>query len=87
MKSILSGGKINNDQILEWVEADPSLVLFKGTYYLFPSMTAGFFTSNDLVEWETTDAAGSISCGDMRRISFTTAVWYTERPHRRSVPW
>lgn len=32
--------------------ADPSLVLFKGTYYLFPSMTAGFFTSANLVDWE-----------------------------------
>ena len=27
--------------------ADPSLVLFKGTYYLFPSMTAGFFYKPD----------------------------------------
>ena len=32
--------------------ADPSLVLFKGKYYLFPSMTAGFYTSQDLVEWQ-----------------------------------
>lgn len=32
--------------------ADPSLVLFKGTYYLFPSMTAGFFTSQTMEEWE-----------------------------------
>jgi len=31
--------------------ADPSLVLFKGRYYLFPSMTAGFFESTDLVGW------------------------------------
>ena len=31
--------------------ADPSLVLFKGLYYIFPSMTAGFFTSEDLVKW------------------------------------
>ena len=32
--------------------ADPSLVVFKGTYYLFPSMTAGFFTSQTMEEWE-----------------------------------
>ena len=32
--------------------ADPSLILFKGKYYLFPSMTAGFFTSDDLHDWE-----------------------------------
>lgn len=32
--------------------ADPSLVCFKGNYYLFPSMTVGFYTSSDLVNWE-----------------------------------
>jgi hypothetical protein len=32
--------------------ADPSLVLFHDTYYLFPSMTAGFLTSKNLVTWE-----------------------------------
>ena len=32
--------------------ADPSLVLFKGKYYMFPSMTAGFFTSDDLADWQ-----------------------------------
>ena len=31
--------------------ADPSLVLFNGMYYLFPSMTAGFFSSEDMVDW------------------------------------
>lgn len=31
--------------------ADPSLILFKGVYYLFPSMTDGFFASDDLVNW------------------------------------
>ena len=32
--------------------ADPSMVLFQGRYYLFLSMTVGFYTSMDLVEWE-----------------------------------
>lgn len=32
--------------------ADPSLILFKGKYYLFPSMTAGFLTSDNLVDWD-----------------------------------
>ncbi|GAA0790774.1 family 43 glycosylhydrolase [Faecalicatena orotica] len=32
--------------------ADPTLILFKGLYYLFPSMTAGFFTSEDLYDWK-----------------------------------
>lgn len=31
--------------------ADPSMILFKGKYYLFPSMTNGFFVSADLVDW------------------------------------
>lgn len=31
--------------------ADPSLILFKDTYFLFPSMTSGFFTSEDLYDW------------------------------------
>lgn len=31
--------------------ADPSMVLFKGLYYLFPSMAGGFYTSEDLHEW------------------------------------
>ena len=32
--------------------ADPSIVLFQGTYFLFASMTPGFFHSKDLVTWE-----------------------------------
>lgn len=32
--------------------ADPSLVLFKGIYYLFPSMTCGFWWSEDLADWQ-----------------------------------
>lgn len=31
--------------------ADPTLVLFKGTYYLFASMSAGFYYSDDLISW------------------------------------
>ena len=32
--------------------ADPSLVYFKGKYYLFVSMSAGFWYSDDLLHWE-----------------------------------
>ena len=32
--------------------ADPTLVYFKGTYYLFVSMSAGFFYSDDLLHWD-----------------------------------
>ncbi len=32
--------------------ADPTLILFKGIYYLFASMSAGFYYSEDLIEWK-----------------------------------
>ena len=32
--------------------ADPTLILFKGTYYAFVSMSAGFWYSQDLLNWE-----------------------------------
>jgi len=32
--------------------ADPSMVLFHGRYYLFASMSAGFWVSDDLAKWE-----------------------------------
>ncbi len=32
--------------------ADPSMICFKGMYYIFPSMTAGFLYSKDLAHWE-----------------------------------
>lgn len=32
--------------------ADPTLILFKGRYYLFASMSAGFYYSDDLVSWK-----------------------------------
>lgn len=32
--------------------ADPTLAYFKGTYYLFVSMSAGFWHSSDLLHWD-----------------------------------
>ena len=32
--------------------ADPSVILFQGRYYLFASMSAGFWHSSDLVTWD-----------------------------------
>ena len=32
--------------------ADPSLICFKGKYYMFPSMSGGFYLSEDLADWE-----------------------------------
>lgn len=31
--------------------ADPTLIYFKGKYYLFASMSAGFFYSDDMINW------------------------------------
>jgi xylan 1,4-beta-xylosidase len=31
--------------------ADPSMILFKGKYYVFPSMTSGFLASDNLTDW------------------------------------
>ena len=31
--------------------ADPSMILFKEKYYIFPSMTRGFLVSEDMVSW------------------------------------
>lgn len=32
--------------------ADPSMILFKGKYYIFPSMTRGFLVSSDMATWK-----------------------------------
>ena len=32
--------------------ADPTLILFKGHYYLFASMSGGFYWSDDLLHWD-----------------------------------
>ena len=37
--------------------ADPTLIFFKGTYYAFVSMSAGFWHSKDLLNWEFHPAA------------------------------
>ncbi len=42
------GGKIEIDR----EAADPSMIMFKGRYYIFASMTLGVWVSDDLVNWE-----------------------------------
>ena len=32
--------------------ADPTMLLFHGTYYLFASMSGGFWYSDDLAQWD-----------------------------------
>ncbi len=42
----MDGIKVNREA------ADPTLILFNGKYFLFPSMTAGFLASDNLSDWE-----------------------------------
>lgn len=42
----------NSTRSINREAADPSIVLYKGLYYLFPSMSAGFWVSKDLFDWE-----------------------------------
>lgn len=44
--------------------ADPSLILFKDTYFLFPSMSVGFFTSEDLHDWTFHEFKGDVPIYD-----------------------
>ncbi len=41
----------NGDLVAAREGADPSLVRFKGRYFLFPSMNCGFFWTDDLAHW------------------------------------
>lgn len=43
---------INGKKSVSREGADPTLVYFKDTYYAFVSMTAGFWYSKDLLNWE-----------------------------------
>lgn len=43
---------LSDDFSLNREAADPSIVLFKGKYYLFPSMAKGFLVNEDLVIWK-----------------------------------
>ncbi|MBR1758277.1 MAG: family 43 glycosylhydrolase [Lachnospiraceae bacterium] len=44
--------------------ADPTLEFFKGRYYLFPSMTRGFYVSDGMVDWEYHELAAPIPLFD-----------------------
>lgn len=32
--------------------ADPTIIRFKGRYYIFASMSGGFYWSDDLIRWQ-----------------------------------
>ena len=73
--------------------ADPTLVLFKDRYYLFASMSAGFYYSDDLVSWawhENRELELYLYAPDVRQIGDylyfcasdrkPTAIWRTKDP-------
>ncbi|MDX9981180.1 MAG: family 43 glycosylhydrolase [Lentisphaeria bacterium] len=50
-----SGGTRNNPENANWwfrEAADPSVAIFDGEYYLFSSITKGYWTSKDLATWD-----------------------------------
>lgn len=47
-QEVKNGGKLK----VAREAADPTLVSFKGRYYLFPSVSGGFWHSEDLVDWK-----------------------------------
>lgn len=44
--------KENGQRCADREGADPTLIRFKGRYYIFVSMSAGFWHSPDLINWE-----------------------------------
>ena len=42
--------------------ADPSMICFKGKYYIFASMTLGVWVSEDLITWESLLLLGLYEC-------------------------
>ena len=42
----------NGKRITYREAADPTLIYFKGVYYLFASMSGGFWHSSDLTDWK-----------------------------------
>ena len=48
---VFSGPNVPSLQISREA-ADPSMILFRGTYYIFASMTLSVWVSNDLIHWE-----------------------------------
>lgn len=44
--------RIKGNRAINREAADPSVILFKGKYYLFASMTLGVWVSDDLANWE-----------------------------------
>ncbi|MBR0161260.1 MAG: family 43 glycosylhydrolase [Oscillospiraceae bacterium] len=66
--------------------ADPSLVLFKGKYYLFASMTASVWVSEDLCQWESEPLPDNMPVYDYAPDVRVLGDWLYFTASNRSVP-
>ena len=66
--------------------ADPSLVLFKGKYYLFASMTASVWASEDLCHWESIPLPDNIPIYDYAPDVRVLGDWLYFTASNRGVP-
>ncbi len=66
--------------------ADPSLVLFKGRYYLFASMTASVWVSEDLCHWESVPLPDNMPIYDYAPDVRVLGDWLYFTASNRGVP-
>jgi len=66
--------------------ADPSLVLFRGKYYLFASMTASVWVSEDLCRWESVQLPDNIPIYDYAPDVCVLGDWLYFTASNRGVP-
>ena len=66
--------------------ADPTLIMWKGEYLLFPSMSNGFWKSKDLVKWdyvERTDIPVYDYAPDIQEVN--GSLYFTASSHKKGV--
>ena len=66
--------------------ADPTLIMWKGEYLLFPSMSNGLWKSKDLVKWdyvERTDIPVYDYAPDIQEVN--GSLYFTASSHKKGV--
>ncbi len=66
--------------------ADPSLVLFKGRYYLFASMSGAVWVSDDLAEWESVPLLENMPIYDYAPDVRVVGDWLYFTASNRGIP-
>lgn len=77
MQTPQSGGSAATSQNRNWwfrEAADPSVAIFEGEYYLFSSVTKGYWTSKNLAEWEFIALKSWEQLPNLRRYAPTVVV-------------